>query len=454
MSRTRTNNNIATLTGSATTEIIRSTYEQYRYFKPNGQLYPSVGSTAFVTPPSHGITPDGKMGRSGSMEDSSGSSGFNRCYHVTETWQCPLVPFTLIGVCSPALGSVVTTSGSAGAASACVYGIDTVPFLATDEQLLAEACSSINPSVVKPMFDIAQNIGELQETLQSLYKLAVNYGDVANALDAQRRRNSPVVRRMLGKRTFEQLSIRDWSTLAASADLGYQLAVKPFLSSYRDLRRALLKVKEQTEKYYDSRHILHGVSTRVETASDSFVNPYSYTNSWGNERTYIKEVHATAEVIYHSPPSQALDGKIWRALFGAVPSVSTLYELTPFTFVVDYFWNLGQYLRQFAEKPIDEIQYTVLRQGWSVKTTALSKGWTMLATGYYTQDYQAVKSSPLIEGTLTKTTYLREPKVLDLTTFTPKPPEVRLPKPRQVATMGELLFMLKGASQRVFRVAR
>lgn len=451
MSRTRTLNYVLAHPGSGSTVFDARTYETYRYFTPQGRMIRDIGVTTVPVGQINVLTP-GKTGRAESITDERTSPGrFNAVTHSKELWDCPLKPVTMIGSCNKP-GVIVTTTGYAGAADSVSYGIDTVPFMATDDQMLAEASSSINPRIVRPLFDIAQQVGEFIELYKGWEAVEERMMNVAQELKRLNRINSPVVRKLLGQRTFDQLSMRDWATLAVSADLGYQFAYKPTVQMVRDYLKTQKKVVDDATKYFSSEQVLHGVSRRDSSASSSFTGYPNYYYYWGNTRTYTKEVHATVRVKYRTPETLANRLKIYTALWGVYPHVDTLWELYPLSFIVDFFADFGSVLKQWAEVPIDAIQYDVLESGWSVKTTATSEGWIDLCAGTDRSAYRSVQPNPLVTGKLIKTNYKREPKVLDLNSFTPRPLHIRLPDANKMKSVAEVAIAIKLGYRKVLRV--
>jgi hypothetical protein len=156
--------------------------------------------------------------------------------------------------------------------NACFYG---VPFLATDEQMLAEAASKCNPSVVKPKFDTALQLGELLEGYRSLKRGLDTVQDIRRDIDRLNRWNSPDVRRLLGKRTFDQLSMKDWGKLAVSSHLGYTLAIRPLVGACKQLRSAFQNYWSTVQNYISSEEVFHGVSRRESTSFYSDYHPES-----------------------------------------------------------------------------------------------------------------------------------------------------------------------------------
>lgn len=337
-------------------------------------------------------------------------------------------------------GGSVKSVGYAGAADACEFGLNTVPFMATDAQMLAEASSEANPKLVRPLFDTAQQVGEMLELGATLKGLSRNGTVIRNELDRLRKWTSPQSKAIVAGREIRDLSISDWSALAVQNHLGYQFAVKPTIKAAHQLVSTARRFNKELEKYFGSVQVLHGRSVRESTDSYSTTNSY---HEWGNDRVYRKVVHATAEVIFRVPPNVANALRLSNALLGLTPHVDTAWELTPLSFIVDMFADFGSVLRQWAETPLDFVEYDVVRTGWSVKNSATSTGWININAGTERSGWRNVKAPQLVTGTLTKVSYMREPKVLDLTSFTPKPLYIRIPNAGQLASIAEVAYAIK-----------
>lgn len=425
-----------------------------RYWPINGTSYPDPG--VFVVSPSVDSFPSGKTGTEESMTDTNTAPGnFNPCYHTKVEWDCPLETIKMRGHLSPPReGDVVESEFQVGCAFEADWATNSPPFMATDEQLLAEASSACAPRVVRPRFDWALQAGEVKEGIESLYGLRDNLINLCKDIKRLNKVNSPVVRRLLGKRTFAQLSLTDWADLASQLHLGYQFMVKPTIQAIQQCKAAMEGYNRTLEQYLNENEVLHGVSMRVSEASSTFVgSPYDY-NYWGNTRTYRVEVHALAEVRYCSPCTEALLRDFKRDYYNLVPDITTAYQLYPLSFVLDWFVGFGNVLRRWAERPIDDITYSVVRSGWSKKTVCESHGWSDVCAGMYRSIYRDITAPPRVEGTVTRTTYLREPKTLDLESFVPKPPDIRWPSIQKWVTIGELARQIMREHKQIVRVLK
>lgn len=453
MQRTRTRSTVSVLAGSGVTKVYTSVESAQRYFQPKGEPCPGIATYTFSPHP--GCLTPGKTGVSESMTDSKTSPlVFNDCTHVKVEWDCPLRAVKLRGSTRPPTGAEVVSEFNAGAADACEFAIDSWPFMASDALMVDEAASACNPAVVRPRFDAAVQVGEVLEGMHQIASLMKGLINVVQQLNALNRWKSPVVRTLLGERTFEELSMRDWAGLAIQSHLGWQFAIRPMIQLVRTFRKLNYGALRTLQSVVSEKMLLHGVSSRESEDSFTTFGTNQEYRDWGNTRSYRKEVHVTAEVQYHSLKTEALVRALYRSYLGSVPSLATAYELYPLSFVLDYFVNFGKVLAQWAETPIDDISYTVLWTGWSRKMTAKSEGWVALCDGWALRDYVDVEAPPLVTGTLRKTMYFREAKAINLNVHVPKPPEVNLPDASRWVAIAELAYAMRVGFNDMLRVAK
>lgn len=185
---------------------------------------------------------------------------------------------------------------------------------------------------------------ELRELRSGITSMFESAADVYNKLHARL-----VQRRIVGK-----------SYKAAIADvwLQWSFGIKPLLS---DIRKANDAISQFLTK---SDHIvrLQGGSSITRTKSDEFPNyqglqGFSITyKSAGFERLFYKYVGAFDLKVKSSNDYSG------SSTFGIEPSsvISTLYELTPYSWLVDYFTSLGDYLDDTFEVPSGATLYLSL----------------------------------------------------------------------------------------------
>jgi len=440
MSRTRSRDLTLTVPASAVTTITCETYRQYRYFPPNGQYYRDPG--VYTPPVDHYAIPfSGKIGVKEAMTDEHTSPGsFNYCLHDKISWDCPLESVKMTGSCSNSIGqSSVESTFTMGAAVACAHVEGSFPFLESDANLQAEAISNMHPQVIKPGFDASLQAAEMVEAFISMKALVNRVRRIKSDLDRLNKWNSPRVRRILGQRTYKEITLRNWADLAVSLDLGYTLALKPTIDATKQLVEAVRKHANVVKRVTSERVTLHGVSSRKSTRS-SF-QP-SYTHHWGASIEDEVEVRVTAEVQYHSPLTNELLDELDRAYYGLVPSISTAWEALPLSFIVDMFWNLGNYLAGVSKRPLASIQYTVISTGWSKTNRMTVHGWVDPCKGSDRAAFRTIEAPSLITGSATRMTYLREPKAFDLTEGKTPPPDIGLPSLPQAKTIAEIAYAI------------
>jgi hypothetical protein len=472
MTRTRTRNTIVELASTGHTTVIRNTAIPGRTFV--GWFYNTAGETQLTDAAAQYIIGSftGVTGVDETITDVVGSPGtFNYCYHTKVQYDAPIEPVELVGALlyynqpSQVVEGEARSTFGIGVSKGLLdqhafYG---VPFLASDEQMLAEAASKCNPAVVKPHFDVSQQLGELLEGFRSIKHGLETIGNIQRDIERLNRWNSPAVRRLLGKRTFSQLSMTDWASLATNAHLGYTLAVKPLVVACKQLRKAIDDYESVISGYQASEEVYHGVSRREDssyitgsTSAEYFVHGL---------KAFTKEVHATVRVRYGANKFLSLTGgelvyprsgraKFDAAYYGLTPSVATAWALSPFSFIVDWFTGFGSVLSQWSETAMPELEYEILETGWSVKTTADVQLYLQPCTGPYTKAYGSVKAATPVGGTITSEQYKRETKSFDPTVFTPSPPQFKLPSLDKAITLAELLFQLARGRKDSFRVER
>lgn len=425
-----------------------------RRFVPLG--WPVANAGQYVVPAPSYLNSPGCTGESGLIEDESMSPGtFNRCYHTKTVWDCAQKSVLLDGICDPddgvARSHVELMIGTKEAAS---YGLSSVPFLGTDEQLLAEASSSINPQVVKPAFDSALQLGELIETGSALRKglsaFLPLFDDIIRESSLQQARRLIKSKLRARKGNLQDWSVLNWVSFGNSLGLGYKFAVKPLFNAWKQFLRANDRYRSELQRVLDSTRLLHGVASRSAIETDQF-SPTTTPHQWGNVRRWEKKVYATAEIKYSSPLTSELVRKFDRAYFGAIPSVHTAWALTPLSFIVDYFADISSVLASWARSPISDIGYSVVNSGWSVKTTVQVDAWLDPCTAPAFIAYRSACAPPLVTGRVVRSTYLREPKALDLESFTPMPLQLKVADVDQMITIAQVALAIQSGHKSLLR---
>lgn len=439
-----------------------------RYFRPTGQWHTGIGRVDYNRTPQ--CVPSGQTGSKETIWDDETSTPFkfNTCWHSKEEWDCPLVDVNVTGQLfvqpSTFPEGVVYTAARVGAKDATAYNLDNGPLWPTDQTMIAEALSTSHPAVVRDSLNIAQEVGEMVEAFNMVKNLVNVTHHALDILDAKwhtvnwtnpvsKNSYTNAARRFLKGRTFDSLSIRDLAHLAVLLDLGYKFAVKPFVNTMRKLVSIQERTHDILNRFTGEIADLHGTSQRTGTVSFTSTNdPYQ---KWGNTRKYTLHVWTYLQVKYSSARSDALRDAIKRSLTGRslrnLPSAA--WELTPLSFVVDWFFDFGTYLREMAFKPIDDVSYQVIKKGWTKKTTVISEGWVdPFSSGVYV-DHKRLSGCPLVTGSCRKSVYYRQLGTFDHSAFQPHQPEFKMPDLGKLFTLLEVIYAIKNGHKQLIRKA-
>lgn len=137
-----------------------------------------------------------------------------------------------------------------------------------------------------------------------------------------------------------QLTARVVKT-AADSWLEYQYGWKPLLSDVENGAKALARLEESTPTF--KRITAYGENETVTSSSDHSIHGYAYTSAYDSD--YTKVVYRGAVRV--TPPvrktmAQSLLG------FDLASFVPTAWELTPYSFLVDYFTNIGDIIQGWS----------------------------------------------------------------------------------------------------------
>lgn len=450
--RTRNRDSIAETPSSGEGTFDCPTLDYNRHFLPHGVecRFPGVTKYQYMAPSSPVAELTGITGRTETIVDvPKGRGHFNTCSHVRTEYSAPVLV-------SKSEGRMVTSGNTTADGTArFVFNIgtgrvalekalDNIPFMTDDDTMLAEAAMMCNPAVVKPHFDLSLQIGEFIEGFKQVKTLTDNAKRTMREIDELNRWNSPEVRRLLGQRTLDKLSLKDWARLTLSANLGWKFAVEPTIAAFKQLRKAVADKRSVLDNYVNKDETYHGVSTRAVINSWRQADPsYSvHTYDWSNFTT--KEVRATVKVRYGKNAAlQDVMSKTRLAFeaeyYGLRPRVSTLYAVYPLSFVLDWWVDFGRLLRDLERKEIPGLEYNIVETGWSRKVTTLGDCTVTPLTGNTYTEYTRTSPATPVSGTILRETYLREPKAFDPTINVVRPMKVSLPSGEKLLTLVELI---------------
>lgn len=143
-------------------------------------------------------------------------------------------------------------------------------------------------------------------------------------------------------------------------------------------------------------------------------------------------------MVKHTPGFDLSKAQFMRHYFGLMDNWTSVgWELVPLSFIVDWFIDVGRFLRQF-ERSSTVVPHTITQSGWSVKTTITHAD--ELIWNLHT-DLTGGSTHTGVAGAYQKVTYQRQPGSLDFDNSDIEPLQIGLPNLSQVGTLGEILLL-------------
>lgn len=189
--------------------------------------------------------------------------------------------------------------------------------------------------------------------------------------------------------------------------LNYQLAVAPLVGTFQDFHSAAEQEEELLAQYERDagRLVRRRYTFPTETTTETKVVGATHLRSWdsGNlarqvwfsEKGTVSTVLTTTHdkwfsgAFTYAPPGEGWRGRLSEldSVYGIIPGVDTAWELVPFSFVADYFANMGDCLGNLASFMEDGL---VMPFGYmmSRKTYDFNVSWTgPVSFGYRYPDH-------------------------------------------------------------------
>jgi hypothetical protein len=193
---------------------------------------------------------------------------------------------------------------------------------------------------VSTQFQSGVFLGELRETLRQIR-------NPAKAL----RLGLPAYRQTLIERIRGVRNRRRRSIIASETWLEYVYGAAPLISDVRSGAEALAR--------YDNQWYGHSKRVNAVGVAEKVVNWSSSYRNWGFGRYYYStDLHLTAKTIYSglvgcgagntSGAAFDLFGVRWEEI------LPTLWELTPWSFLIDYFTNVGDIITAWGYQFFDK----------------------------------------------------------------------------------------------------
>jgi len=232
-----------------------------------------------------------------------------------------------------------------------------------------------------------------------------------------------------------------------AADLTYKFAIKPLLEDIAGVCKAFAKLEETMTS------LAHPQPFRVYgKASDSDTSDYGETQLQLFKKqlagTVKRDVRTWAICRRDVVDLSVLD--TMRRLLKLDLRARTLWDLTPLSFVCDWFVRVGDFIGQFDPETLS-LPYRVLASGASVKDTFTLTSQKTMFSGV---SWVVPSGLVTVSGKHFKTVYTRTPMELPWTDNAINPIKFGLPSLDKVGTLIEILnpfrVVLKSRSRKTF----
>jgi len=228
----------------------------------------------------------------------------------------------------------------------------------------------------------------------------------------------------------------------AKTDLFVQFAAKPFIADIKNMMLLGDHLVRQWDRLKSSEPLVSRSSvTDIDTGGFTQPSGTVYTHKSVQTREYRRVVSSWVKYVIDvdnfmsAPPSEFL---MAADALGFDHPLSTAWELTPWSFLMDYFVRVGDFLDQFQGNLV-EVPHTKIEEGWSVKRTFHSRVETEFDLGIYRSGYTNTSGSHTAIGEYENTQYDRVLESLPFGAIAL--PNIRTPNLRQVRLMSDLLFL-------------
>jgi hypothetical protein len=439
MSRTRTRNTIEEVQSShaVTTWTTQSPYTGRS--DVHGLSGDENGITRLRSITYQGKYHGSKVGEKSTITDEPhGFGSYNDVTHTKEVWDCPMVQLKYGGESSEYQGKLCYADTELWAScgpSNIGFGINSYPDY-WDSDITAEnrAASRMNFGIQDAASNIPQFAGELRE-FRDLFGACTKHIS-ANV------RKMPFSKRARNYLRFanQNFTLKNIVKAPFAADLFNQFALRPLISDLKALVDFSRHMHSQAKRMYSAKPVrvrasVHDRGTWEHSQDHpSTANPYWITG----ERDRIVTTWA---MVKYPPPAEMPDINPLIAALDAAgfdKPVSVAWELTPWSWLIDYFVGVGDFLEQFQGDFI-EVPYTILSSGVSVKRVSHNRCTTIYDSGSYVYKYSNREGSSKVHGDLTKSTYTRRNKVLNFEGVVT--PQVKLPNFRQVWNLFDIALL-------------
>jgi hypothetical protein len=370
------------------------------------------------------------------VDEYTNPGAYNPVDHTKEVWDFPLRDIAFIGEgtrYSYKLGHCETT-GSVAAGWQSAQGYKNPGSLwDSDSNALIRATNAIQYNIQDAPVDLPSFLGELAEYRDIAHD--VMKGFTHDKLKAGQ--NIDSVRRKFERFRDSVKTTRHVLEAIAAADLFNQFAVKPLVSDLTKLAQLGKHLQSQLSRLQR----LDAVAVKGSTVDDdddvfvSTIGEHKYTRYTSKTRT----VTAWRKVKYDLSAIPAMPLVMADAL-GFDNIHRGVWELIPWSFLVDYFVQIGDWLKQFRGEFIS-IPFTVVGEGYSIKFESECEVVSEIySQGTLAEFWNVEVSKPrLVSGLVT---YSRYRRILDpLPVGAISYPTIKAPNLRQVRNLLDLTFL-------------
>jgi hypothetical protein len=384
-----------------------------------------------------------RVGIDESISDvANGHGSYNEVDHTKTVWDFPLRAYSAEGEDSSYGGILAkgTTLGSVSAGPANVQGNTSNGILWDSESnALVRATNTMQLGIQDAGLDMPTFLGELRDFSSLFHSVGRNV----------KRLGEPSVtshwEKQVGSFFRKRLKkpIRQTIVDLANADLFNQFAIKPLIADIK----AMLAVGKHISSQYD--RLLRVEPQYVRSSvSDRDVTLFTETSTdhhWSRWNRKNRVVTAWAKIQFNVSELPSYPAVLADAL-GFDNLHRTLWELTHWSFLWDYFIQVGDWLKQFQGQFID-LPLTILDQGYSRKFECISDVEVYFDASSTRAPLKNVSANgDTVTGTCTYKRYKRTRQALPFGAIAV--PTIQLPNLRQVRNITDLVILLSSRSRR------
>ena len=177
-----------------------------------------------------------------------------------------------------------------------------------------------------------------------------------------------------GKEAFSK-----WVDYCNDLHLNYSFGWKPYVRDLKNSFNAVYNFEKRWSKFLaNSEKMLHrNVLDTPQRVDAEVISDWGYTPTWRSRERYAFEISRASTFDYAYRLSERRSGLRWRAWLdslGINPTVANVWEIIPFSFVIDWFVDVGGFLEQYSTE-------------WEQPAITLEQACCSFhATGSYTHD--------------------------------------------------------------------